>query len=330
MVNFRYHIISIVAVFLALGVGVVMGSAVIDRAVVGTLREQQAAIARRIDEVLQENGHLQARLAEQQQTAEQLADEGSQRLLSGALTGVPILVVAVNGAESSALDDVVETLRTADADYEGTVKLTERLALTSDEQRRDLARALGAPEESSVTELRALAVDRLSSTLVPATAGVEDEAAPASPVAGEVLAELRAAGFVDYEPPEGRAGGISDLAMTGATVVLVSDGGVTLGYEEWVRPLVEDLTADRDGDGKPDVPLLAVEALAAEEVGESEAEFTQALRADDTLSARLSTVNNVDRFAGRLAAVLAIQDLAEGRVGHYGRGAQRLIPAPLQ
>ncbi|MBW3548820.1 MAG: copper transporter, partial [Actinobacteria bacterium] len=158
MVNFRYHIISIVAVFLALAVGVVMGSAVIDRAVVGTLREQQAAIGRRIDEVRQENGELQARLVEQEQTSEQLADEGSQRLLSGALTGVPVVVVAVNSTESSALDDVVEVLRTADADYEGTVKLTERLALTSEEQRRDLARALGAPEEREVSELRVRAV----------------------------------------------------------------------------------------------------------------------------------------------------------------------------
>ncbi|MBW3627445.1 MAG: copper transporter, partial [Actinobacteria bacterium] len=294
---------------------------------VGTLREQQTAIDRRIDEVLEENGELQARLAEQQQTSEQLADEGSQRLLFGELTGVPVVVVAVKDADSTALEDVVQVLRTADADYEGTVQLTERLALTTEEQRRDLARALGAPEESSASELRALAVDRLTSTLVP-DAGVEGEAAPASPAAGEVLAELRAAGFVDYDPPEGSAEGISELAAAGATVVLVSDGGAALSYDEWVRPLVEGLTEDRDGDGRPDVPLLAVEALGTDDMGEDEAEFTQALRADDALSARLSTVNNVDRFAGRLAAVLAIQDLAEGRVGHYGRGAQRLIPAP--
>lgn len=174
MVNFRYHIISIVAVFLALGVGVVMGTAVIDRAVVGTLREQQTAIDRRIDEVLQENGELQARLAAQQQTSEQLADEGSQRLLFGELSGRPVVVVAVKSADSTALDDVVQVLRTADADYEGTVQLTERLALTSEEQRRDLVRVLGAPEERSARELRALAVDRLAATLVPA-AGAEEE-----------------------------------------------------------------------------------------------------------------------------------------------------------
>lgn len=330
MVNLRYHIISIVAVFLALGVGVVMGSAVIDRAVVGTLREQQAAIDRRIDEVLQENGTLRGELAERERTSEQLADEGSQRLLFGELSGVPVVVVAVNGAGSTALDDVLQVLRTADADYEGTVELTERLALTTDEQRRDLARALDAPEGRAVSELRALVVDHLAAALVAAPAveeGTGEEAAP-QPEAGRALAELRTAGFVDYNPPEGGPAEISDLAAPGATVVLVWDAGAQLDHEEWIRPLVEALATDGDGDGRADVPILAVEALGADDDGEGESELTEALRADDALSARLSTVNNIDTFAGRLAAVLAIQDLADGRVGHYGRGAQRLIPAP--
>lgn len=334
MINLRYHIISIVAVFLALGVGVVMGSAVIDRAVVGTLREQQAAIDRRIDEVLQENGQLQAELAEQNRTSDQLADEGTQRLLFGALTDVPVVVVAVNGAGSTAVADVLQLLRTADADYEGTVELTERLALTNEEQRRDLARALGAPERQEASELRALVVDRLAGALGPA-AGAPAEQPPPPADAGSALAELLTAGFLDYEPPEGGPTEIRNLAAAGATVVLVSDRGGPLGYERWIQPLLTALTADVDRDGQPDVEVLAVEALAAggEEgasttTGGNESGLTVAVRADDTLSARLSTVNNVDTFAGRLAAVLAIQDLADGRVGHYGRGAQRLIPAP--
>ncbi len=40
MINFRFHIISIVAVFLALGIGIIMGSTVIDRAIVDGLRSR--------------------------------------------------------------------------------------------------------------------------------------------------------------------------------------------------------------------------------------------------------------------------------------------------
>ena len=41
MINLRYHIVSIVAVFLALGIGVLMGSTIVDRAIVSTLRSSR-------------------------------------------------------------------------------------------------------------------------------------------------------------------------------------------------------------------------------------------------------------------------------------------------
>ena len=40
MVNLRYHIVSIVAVFLALGIGIVMGSTVVDRGIVDVLNRR--------------------------------------------------------------------------------------------------------------------------------------------------------------------------------------------------------------------------------------------------------------------------------------------------
>ena len=40
MLNFRFHVVSLVAVFLALAIGIIMGSTVIDRALVDTLEEQ--------------------------------------------------------------------------------------------------------------------------------------------------------------------------------------------------------------------------------------------------------------------------------------------------
>ena len=52
MINFRYHIVSLIAVFLALAIGVIMGSAVIDRAIVNRLEDQQTSLERRIGDVL--------------------------------------------------------------------------------------------------------------------------------------------------------------------------------------------------------------------------------------------------------------------------------------
>ena len=50
----------------------------------------------------------------------------------------------------------------------------------------------------------------------------------------------------------------------------------------------------------------------------------------DSLSARMSTVDNIESPMGQTAAVLALEDLGIPRFGHYGvgRGAQRVLPQP--
>ncbi|MSZ30566.1 MAG: copper transporter, partial [Actinobacteria bacterium] len=40
MINFRFHVVSIVAVFLSLALGIMIGSTVVDRAIVASLRNQ--------------------------------------------------------------------------------------------------------------------------------------------------------------------------------------------------------------------------------------------------------------------------------------------------
>lgn len=343
MVNFRYHIISIVAVFLALGIGVVMGSAVIDQTVVDSLKEQQGRINERVDQVVVENGDLRATLADSRSRSDQLAEEGSERLLAGSLEGVPVLLLAVRGAESDGLEDLVTLLGTAGADYQGTLWFTGRLALATDDDRRELARVLGRSDDAPAAGLRGAAIEAFSAALVasaspgsaPAPNIPPDGQAPttgtttgsdantgASPGTG-VIAELREAGFVDYDAPDGAPEGIAGVVAPGTRVVLASGPTASVADTIWAQPLAKALVGR--GSGPARIPVLAVEAFAAGD--DQRAEFIERLRGDDTLSSRLSTVNDIDDFSGRLAAVLALQDLASGRVGHYGRGT-RLIPAP--
>ena len=47
MINFRFHVVSLIAIFLALALGVVIGAGVIDRGVVDTL--EQPARQRRVE-----------------------------------------------------------------------------------------------------------------------------------------------------------------------------------------------------------------------------------------------------------------------------------------
>lgn len=343
MINFRYHIVSLIAVFLALAIGVIMGSAVIDRAIVNRLEDQQEGLEGRINDVEIENDALREQNQGLTETADLLAEQGSQRLLAGALTDVPVLVVATRGVEDESFDSLLSLLATSGADQRGTIWLTDRFTLDDDEEIRDLAGALDAPETLSTNSLRTLALTRLSTMLRqgagpaiiddPSVADTTSTTAPPdtepSAEAPSVFVALRDAGFLDFDAPEGAAEDVPALT-DGTRLVLVSGAASQVPLEDVVVPFATLLVSERSG--VPSISVLAAEEQVAGAEPETDPAFVGALRAEDDVADSLSTVDNIGDFAGRLAAVLAIDDLGEGRIGHYGRGlrAQRLLPAPLE
>lgn len=312
MINFRYHIVSMIAVFLALGIGIIMGTAVIDRAVVDRLERQQEGLQADVDEVQAENNRLRDELREERDAARQLAEEGSERLLDGALPDVPVAVIGPRGAEAEGLDDLVSLLERSDADLRGTFWLTDRFELDDDDELRDLAEALDFRPDASEGTLRSAAINRIAQALRGS---------------GDVLVALREAGFLDYEAPEGADGDDLPVLAEGTRLVVVSGTGASVPDRQLMLPLFRTLAEVRLD--LPALPLLAVgDSLADDEDGDGS--FVQAVRDDEDLVARVSSVDDLDDFAGQLAAIIAIADLGEGRTGHYGRGpgAQRLLPAP--
>lgn len=338
MINFRYHIVSLIAVFLALAIGVIMGSAVIDRAIVNRLEDQQHSLEKRLTGIESENDALRTENRDLTETADQLAEQGSERLLADALIGVPVLVVADRGVESNGFDDLLSLLGTAGAEQRGTVWLNDRFTLDKDDEVRDLAGALNAPTTMSADALRTLALTRLSVYLRngagpavindPSVTTTSTTTTTAAPVVesdeADVFVALRDAGFVDFDPPEGVSGDAGPSLTPGTRLVVVSGAKAKVAPDVVAVPFVDLLVADRPG-----TPLVSV--LAAEDRSQDQTvEFTGALRQEKDVAGRISTVDNIGDFAGRLAAVLALVDLGEGRIGHYGRGpgAQRLLPAP--
>ena len=105
--------------------------------------------------------------------------------------------------------------------------------------------------------------------------------------------------------------------------VLLTSGAFT-GEDAAERnaTLVELVSAlDAAGSGA----VVAGDAASAGETG-----LVGVLRADPTLSAAVSTVDNVGSAAGRISTVLALGGEAEGTSGRYGTGedAQPVPPVP--
>lgn len=317
MINFRFHLVSLTAVFLALAMGIAMGATVVDRALVDQLEHQLNGVERRTVRTNAANGKLQDSLQEWERFADQSADQ----LVEGRLAGLPVLLVAVQGTDRRTVETLRQTIVAADASLQGTVWLTDRFLLRRNDDMVALAAALGSAPSNEATDhqaaidskdaLQRLAVERLA-------------VAWRGDLTANPLGPLRDSRFVEFQPPTGTAD--VDPATVPAPetrVVLVSSGTAPEMNLAVGLPLVRRLVR------QPPPRLVAVDAQPLTP-GAVTAPFVGRLRSRPELAGALSTVDAAGDFRSRIAVVLALAELGKGRTGHYGQGpgAQRLVPGP--
>jgi hypothetical protein len=306
MVNLRYHVVSLVAVFLALGIGVLMGATVIDRVTVDQLRKRLDSVAASVRQTRKEND----RLTGQVRTWERFADQGRDQLLQGRLKGVPVLVLGVVGVDRKPVDELRRQLSDAQADVEGTLWLTPKMRLDNQGDADTAASTLGIPPDKPDV-VRPQVVARLAAALDGGAAG-----------AG-VLPALRQAGFLGYDPPPASSSTTTTLdanliPVPGTRLVVISGAGAQVDDDQVTTPLLSQMATA--------MPLVAAEA--GQDTPGGRDVFVGFVRRDPQLTARVSTVDNLETFIGQTATILAVADLAQGQLGQFGvgPGAQRLLP----
>ena len=115
MVNFRYHIVSLIAVFVALCLGVVLGAGPLQsRISSGLTPTTSTASSNEALAQAQNNSKIEARAVA----------ELAQGRLAGSLNGVSVAIVTVPGSDSSDVASMRDTLGTAGAQVVGEVELT--------------------------------------------------------------------------------------------------------------------------------------------------------------------------------------------------------------
>ncbi len=127
MIDFRYHLVSIIAVFLALAVGLVVGSTALS----GKAEEALTAAQHR---ALADNAALRKQKDQLQQQVladNAVAEASSERLIGGLLTGERVVLVAAPGASGSVLGGLTTALKQAGATVTGQVNLTSTFTTTT-------------------------------------------------------------------------------------------------------------------------------------------------------------------------------------------------------
>ncbi|MGH2692581.1 MAG: copper transporter, partial [Actinomycetota bacterium] len=102
MISFRFHLVSLVAVFLALGVGVLTGTTVINRGVVARLESQTDNLSGDLNALRRELGELQS----ESEVWAQFGEEAMDPILAGRLSEQEVILVTQDGTSEEGLAGV--------------------------------------------------------------------------------------------------------------------------------------------------------------------------------------------------------------------------------
>ena len=305
MISFRFHLVSLVAVFLALGVGVLTGTTVINRGIVTRLENQTAQLSRNLDDVRTSVARLEA----EADTWTAFGEEAMAPLLAGRLTGSQVVMVTQEGTDGDSIAGVRRALEESGADLVALLSVSERMAAATEADREALAAAVGSDPASDGATIVSEAARQLAARLADGPNGTN------------TLEALLDGDFLVVQGARLEDEGLRSLGGSEQVVVLMAGGPASsrLDPESFLVPMVEGLVAGG-------VRVAAGEPLRGQE---EEPPFVTTLRGDGDISGQIATQDNVDQLPGQIGLALAVEDLLLGSPGHYGvkDGATRPFPA---
>jgi hypothetical protein len=307
VINFRYHVVSLTAVFMALAIGLVLGTTALNGAIADQLRDQVTGLGQQNQEYRDRINHLEDDVASREAFATAIAPA----LLDGQLAGNRVLVVSLPSG-GNYVEDVVGLLTTADATVAGRLEIKDKFTDPAfNDELLDLAHTAQPPGigatlptntdgvEASAALLAAVLLDRTP------TVSAEDRQ--------RVLEAYRGQGYLSVA---------KEVTTTAEVVVVISGPPVTDKEAPRKNLAVVTMVDQLDQAGN-------VVVAATSDAGEGN--VVAQLRGDPRLKANVSTVDNVSTPQGRLVTVLAVVNQLAGRPGHYGIGAgATLLPKTTQ
>jgi hypothetical protein len=311
VIDFRYHLVSLIAVFLAVALGIIIGTTALNEPILADIEGQVAELEqdkRGLEDLSQS---LQAQL----DTSQAFDDAVAPALVNGTLTDTSVLLVLAN---EEIAPETVEAVSAMIGEAGGTVagQLTLLPAYTDPSTEAALEGYVtggGLPSGVQLPEADdagQLVGALLAQVLMAAPDGTEPDPAATS----SVLAGLSALDVLSQD---------SDSVVPADYAIVLASGAFTGDDAAERSGALVDLVNALDAAGSGAV--VAGDPDSAAETG-----LVGVIRADPTLSAAVSTVDNVTATAGRISAVLALGQESEGTSGKYGTGedTQPVPPVP--
>ncbi|MCW6010822.1 copper transporter [Micromonospora sp. CPCC 205371] len=311
MINFRYHVVSLTAVFLALAIGLVVGTAALNGPVADSLKDRVNALGKDNRQLREQVSSLQ----EEANREEDFATESAPYMLAGKLTGRRVLLLTMPSGRDQ-VDGVKKMLEMAGATITGRVDIQDKMVNPDNSvELLDLADQASQPTIPT-TGLPANSDGIETSSALLATA-LLDRPAAAVPVSGAdlkaLLAAYSSAGYISVE----------DDKVTGpAEAVVIVSGQPYTDSESVKKDEAVVMVADQ---------FDKVGPLVVAGNGATDGNLVAGVRGDPALSKTISTVDNSNTTQGQVVTVLAVvEQLTQGKAGQYGLGAGNTSMMPKQ
>ncbi|GAA3707899.1 copper transporter [Terrabacter ginsenosidimutans] len=315
MIDFRYHLVSIISVFLALAVGIVLGAGPLQANLGDQLSDQVAAL-RTEKQALNDKLTVSEKLVD---SSDEYAAAVQPRVVRGRLTGHRVVVLVMPSADGTMVSNLEAVVPQSGAALASTVTISPDWfdpSQTADrgQAAREAATALGL---SSTATGDSLLLEVLTELTVSTTATVTGTSAQRS-AALKVLvdASLLDSTVADFAPGDLAIVVSGDYAGTDSVVTARSDA---------IRSLVTSLA----GSSRATVVAGGETLAAAGQAATSNA--VQAVREKSETAQLVSTVDHARAGEGPATVVLAIEGALDEKVGHYGvsAGATAKVPRVL-
>lgn len=303
MISLRTHAISLAAVFLALAIGVALGSGLLSNTVLSGLRDDKQELQNQVNGLTDEKNALNEKLS----AAGEFDAQMSPRILRDTMAGKSVVLFRTPDAADDDVDAVSRMVQQAGGTVTGTLSLTQEFVDANSAEK--LLSVVNSPIVPAGAQLSTASVDQgsqagdlLGITLLinrnPAVAAVNDQQRET------VLTALRDTGFLTYD---------TDRIGPANATVIVTGGG--LGDDAGNK----GATVARFAAGL--APHGSGTVVAGRDGSATGTAAVAVTRSDAALNSAVSTVDDVSSASGRITTVLALQDLISGgRPGQYGIG----------
>jgi Copper transport outer membrane protein, MctB len=330
VIDFRYHLVSIVAVFLALAIGIVLGSTELQGPTYNLLNQTTAKLQNELNQASSQRDAAQ----QQANLGQNYAQAVEPVVLHDLLAGQRLLIITEPGAPAS----VVTAISNA-ATQDAGATVTGQIALQS---------KFFDNSDTTLDGLNQVTLAMSQADNIVLNTGTPYQQQAAQVIASEILtrASASAAGQVGGQPSIGASAG-SQQGTNAQTMLgaYANEGFLTISGQPsapaTLAVIVTPQTAPQDGSADPLDQLLVpvAEELAAKSsatvvagvsAGSGPGSPIAVLRASSAAS-KVSTVDDADFVAGQSVVIQALaMQLNGGNPGSYGfaNGASAVGPSP--